>query len=325
MTANYDLTSPSVPSVAHAATTTLRDYPDRLKFRMPPFLRMAWATAPARDRWSGTLSRLIDEVRTSEWLSVAAGLRSAAIIAVPQSQAAALAHEWSSRGLGSRVVSRHEAMQLRALNGKMPDLAPADEVHLLARSERIDELEATWRSADLVSRAASLGYPPCCAAFMETVAVKRRCLDTTWAMVEGHTYEENGAQIAEIDRCPVNPLLSALGLRATPHRPCSFHCQETQRLANAYGDLRVKAAAQPDQEGLAEVLGWPVEWSTLHGIIEVRLPIFKICYDGDATGSCYKVRLTGGAVPEHAAKGLQFPNLLPERPRVRTGFEVEEV
>jgi hypothetical protein len=315
VTANCDLTS---VSVARAATTAPRDYSDRLDFRLPPFLRMSWATAAARDRWSGVLNRLVDEVRTSEWLSVAAGLRLAAIVAVPRARASALAHEWSSRGLRSRVLSRDDAMHVRVLNGKMPDLAPGDEVHLLARSERMEELEALWRSADLVRMAAGLGYPPCCAAFTRTVAVERRCLDTIWAMVGGQSHEENGAQIAEIDRSPINPLLSALGLRATPHRPCGFHCQETQRLAIAYGDLRAKAAAQPDQEGLAEVLGWPVEWSTLHGIIEVRLPVFKICYEGDATAGCYKLRLTGGALPEHAAKGLEFPNLLPERPRVPT-------
>jgi hypothetical protein len=315
MTINCDLPS---DSVASSATFELRDYPDRLNFRLPPFLRMAWATAAARDRWSGPLNRLVEEVRTSEWFSVAAGVRSAAIVVVPRTQASALASEWSDRGLRSRVLDRDDAMRVRALSGKTRNLAPADELHLLTRSDRIAELEAIWRSADLAEMASWLGYPPCCVAYLRTTVVERQCLDTTWSMVGGQIHQENGARIAEITGCAVNPLLSALGLRATPHRPCSFHCRATQHLATAYDNLRTKDASRPDQETLAEVLGWPVEWSSLHGIIEVKLPILKLCYDGDATATLYKVRLTGGALPELAARGLGFPHRPPPRRRART-------
>jgi hypothetical protein len=179
----------------------------------------------------------------------------------------------------------------------------------------MEQLVAIWRSADLVELAGWLGYPACCTAFFRTAAVERRSLDTTWAMVEGEPHTESGVQIAEMAGFAVNPLLSALGLRATPHRPCSFFCQETQRLALDYGSLTDHASSPPGQDTLAEVLSWPVEWSSLHGIIEVRLPILKLCYDGDATATTYKVRLTGGELPEHAAQGLEFPNRQPERPR----------
>jgi hypothetical protein len=263
------------------------------------------------------LNHLVDEVRTSEWLSVAAGLRSAAIIVVPRTQAQALPSKWSARGLASRVLSRHEAIQIRTFVGKMPTLKPGDDIHLVTREQRLQELNSIWRSADLVEIASWLGYPPCCSASLATVTAKRRCLDNTWAMVDDPTsiFEENGARIAEIEGSPINPLLSALGLRATPHRPCSFHCRETQRLAEAYGKLMAEASHEPYQGALAEVLGWPVEWSSLHGIIEVVLPILKLCYDGDATASAYKIRLTGGAPPDQAASGLQFPHRPADRTR----------
>jgi hypothetical protein len=162
-------------------------------------------------------------------------------------------------------------MQVRALNGKTPQLTPGHEVHLVTRSARMEQLAAIWGSADLVEMASWLGYPTCC---------------------------------------------TALGLRATPHRPCSFFCQETQRLALDYGNLTDHASSPPGRETLAEVLRWPVEWSSLHGIVEVKLPILKLCYDGDATATTYKVRLTGGELPEHAAQGLEFPYRQPELRRV---------
>jgi hypothetical protein len=296
-----------------AITRAPRDYSDRLNFRLPPFFRMAWATGPARDRWSAPLNRLVQEVRTSEWLSVVRGLRMAAIIVVPRAQAAALTREWTDRGLRSGVLDQQHAMRVRMFNGKVANLAQGDEVHLVTRQERVDELEAIWGSADPVAMATWLGYPPCCAAFLRTAAAERQSLDTTWAMVEAHADGENGVRIAEMDCCEVNPLLSTLGLRATPHRPCSFFCQETRRLATAYGELRTSAGAQADHDTLPAVLSWPMEWSSLHGIIEVTLPVLKLCYDGDATATTYKVRLTGGALPEEAAQGLAFPHRLPER------------
>jgi len=307
-----------LPSEVGARTGAPRDYSDRLDFRLPPFLRLAWASAAARDRWSAPLRRLAETVRTSEWLSVASGLRLAAIIAVPRAQAAALTGEWADRGLKSGVLDQHHAMRIRMFNGKAPDLAPGDEIHVVTRRERMDELGAIWRSLDPIATATWLGYPPCCAAFLTTAAVERQSLDTTWAMVEGRVDAKNGEQIAEIDRCAVNPLLSALGLRATPHRPCGFFCQATQRLATAYGALRASAASAADQDMLAAALGWPVEWSSLHGIIEVTLPILKLCHDGDATATTYKVRLTGAVLPEHAAQGLAFPHRLPERRAAQT-------
>ncbi|WP_456623313.1 MULTISPECIES: hypothetical protein [unclassified Bradyrhizobium] len=285
---------------------------------MPPFLRMAWASAAARDRWSEPLGRLVNEIRISEWLSVAAGVRLAAIMAVPKARSSAQSAEWANRGLASRILGPADAPLVRVLNGKSSSVAASDEVHLVTRNERIEQLASIWRAADLGQMADWLGYPSCCAAFLKTVAIERQELDTTWAMVEGHVVDDNASQIAEIDDCTVNPLLSALGLRSAPHRPCCFHCQATQRLASVYGDLRSKVSSQPDQGALGQALAWPVEWSSLHGIVEVKLPILTLCYDGDATATAYKVRLTGGAPPEHAAQGLGFPYQTPQRRRPRT-------
>lgn len=308
-----------LPAGACAGTAAPRDYSDRLDFRLPPFLRMAWATAAARGRWAGPLNRLVDEVRRAEWLSVAAGLRSAALMVVPKAEASALASEWSASDLISRLLGQDDAAQIRALTGKTPYDSSLHDVHLVTRRERMQHLEAIWHRADLVEIACWLGYPACCAAFLRTATLQQRALDTTWAMVEGNTYAENGVQVADLFDAAVNPLLTALGLRAIPHRPCSFCCQETQRLASDYRQLTAHADSPPVQDTLEAVLNWPVEWSTLHGIVEVRLPILKLCYDGDATATAYKVRLTGGALPEHAAQGLEFLYQPPRRLRAKTG------
>jgi len=52
-----------------------------------------------------------------------------------------------------------------------------------------------------------------------------------------------------------------------------------------------------------------MEWSSLHGIAEVRTPVFKIAFDTDATARPYRVQLRGTKYPEDAERGLRFPYL----------------
>jgi SAM-dependent methyltransferase len=69
-------------------------------------------------------------------------------------------------------------------------------------------------------------------------------------------------------------------------------------------------------EWLLDMLSWPVEWSALHGIAEVRTPILKISTATDATAERLEVRRQGEGYPEEGARGLHFPYRPPDRLRV---------
>jgi hypothetical protein len=58
---------------------------------------------------------------------------------------------------------------------------------------------------------------------------------------------------------------------------------------------------------IKQILSWPVEWSALHGIAEVKSPIIKIATRTDSTASKYVVRWTGTDYPDEGAVGLRFP------------------
>ena len=64
---------------------------------------------------------------------------------------------------------------------------------------------------------------------------------------------------------------------------------------------------------LHAILDWPMEWSALHGIAEVRTPVFKLAMDTDASAATYVVRHHGRSYPEHGATGLVFPYRRPDR------------
>jgi hypothetical protein len=55
------------------------------------------------------------------------------------------------------------------------------------------------------------------------------------------------------------------------------------------------------------MLRWPMEWSALHGIAEIKTPVLKCCLSTDATPTLYRVLVEGSAVPKEAAKGIGHP------------------
>jgi hypothetical protein len=67
---------------------------------------------------------------------------------------------------------------------------------------------------------------------------------------------------------------------------------------------------------MLQILDWPVEWSALHGIAEIKTPILKVSTCTDATPCKYTVRYKGRSTPPEAAQGLRFPFLMSSSPVV---------
>jgi hypothetical protein len=66
---------------------------------------------------------------------------------------------------------------------------------------------------------------------------------------------------------------------------------------------------------LDQMLRWPLEWSGLHGIAEIKTPVVKIVTRTDATADKHVVRCLGelSSMPEQTASGLGFPHRAPRR------------
>lgn len=58
---------------------------------------------------------------------------------------------------------------------------------------------------------------------------------------------------------------------------------------------------------LLEILSWPVEWSTSHGIDEIKTPIAKMCGFARTVIPECTVRINGTSYPEEGAIGVNFP------------------
>jgi SAM-dependent methyltransferase len=126
---------------------------------------------------------------------------------------------------------------------------------------------------------------------------------------------KNGDHAIEVTGPPeANILWRWMGVRAVPHMPCRFDCADTVALGEQFVQVGRAAGYDQEMDWLLEILSWPVEWSALHGIAEVKTPVLKVSTRTDATASKYVVRRQGDAYPALGAQGLTFPYRIPRRP-----------
>ena len=282
---------------------------ERLPFVLPDFTRHSWVGERARIVWEPRIQRICDAWADVEWLSVSEGVRQCALVGLSQEGISRVVPQWAERHLSASGLPPAESPAYQGLTfilvGGLPDVNRAREAWAAHDDEQLGQL---------------LGYPGCCRRFFHQVWVEQRCVDTTWAMAANTAAPEGS--VVTVDGTEdqlANILWRWTGVRAVPHLPCRFDCPETLR----FGEQLLSVAARAgyvDEAGWArEVLSWPVEWSGLHGIAEIKTPVLKISARTDATAEKYTVRWTGTGYPDEGATGLRFPYRAPARKPMAEG------
>ena len=111
----------------------------------------------------------------------------------------------------------------------------------------------------------------------------------------------------------LNPLWQRLGISSVPYTPASLNCKCSLETGSII-QLQAKEILTSElYNAWYEILSWPVEWSALHGIAEVKTPIFKMIYNTDATGKKYVLQLESDTYPENGLNGLLFPYRKPNK------------
>lgn len=257
-------------------------------FRPPPFVRRAFVGEAQRAAWAprieavrGALSRL----------SVLAAAR-----LVPVSLVSASPRE---------VYAIHKLAAAHGLHARLlPGPDPGGRELMAVGNERASaDYKRAWEAGDAETLDALAGAPACC---RRAAAEFRQAdqLDPVWHLAAAWRVSESEADV----RCaPVmNFLLSSLGIDTLGYLPCTFDCGESERLGSARLDLG--RGTEPDEVmgWLEAMLGWPAEWSALHGIAELKTGIVKVAYGTDYTRAKVTVRYHGRALAPDAARGLSF-------------------
>ena len=98
-----------------------------------------------------------------------------------------------------------------------------------------------------------------------------------------------------------------VGIRTIPHIPCRLDCQPSLATAEQFLEVGRQAGFAEETAWLQEILSWPVEWSALHGIAELKTPVLRMAFRTDATPDKLVVRWVSDSYPEHGATGVMFP------------------
>jgi hypothetical protein len=281
---------------------------ERLTFSLPPFTRLCWVNDRAREVWGPRFQSILRAWSEVEWRSVAIGIRQSALLRVSTDRIDPFLY--SLRDVGLTGVA------LRTF-GNEPDMAgnatSAGELLAVGGTGAVNRLREAYAAGDDAAVGHLLGYPPCCVAMYLRVCVQERFLDPTWAIASSTSPPVMG-DIVDLRSVPVSNILwRSVGIRAIAHLPCHFGCRDAIDLGRQFIDAAIGAGFRQEANILLDVLSWPVEWSSLHGIAELKTPIMKVITRTDAFATKLTVRLLGTTYPPEGATGTTFPYIVPLR------------
>lgn len=278
----------------------------RLDFELPEFVRTVWVSDVAREVWEPRIERIGRVWGRIERASIGAGVRPVAQVRVVQGEVGFMEREAGLNGLAVEVlggeIRKEGREELREL--------------VIGRGKDLGRFVGAWEAGDEVEMGRLLGYPACCCRFYGEMG--ERWGDLVWPMVlntaDKTAYGETVFEVA--GQGGTNVLLERLGVKLVAHRPCGFDCEGTVRLAERFVQVGREIGFGEEMDWLEGILNWPMEWSMLHGIVEVKTPVFKVSMNGVATGEKVGVRVLGDGYPEEGGVGVGFPYRRPERLRV---------
>lgn len=240
----------------------------------PPFCRSSWSGEAARALWEPRLNAVRDLIEDMGMLTCGEG-RTIVVRAASLRRLAAMAAGWG--------------LPLASL-GVAPETPHA---------------VAAGRHGRLLVRVGN-GGPGAPLAACEADPH----IDPLWALAlaepEARAFDE-GRGLAVAGHWASNPMLAAVGISIGRGWPGGFDC----RAAPAQGEALIDAAAAHGREEAAlwlrEILSWPVSWTALHGIAEIKTPVFRAIRTTPWTPARLTIERMGSAMPEGAARGLGFP------------------
>ncbi len=274
----------------------------RLPFRLPEWApRTIWSSVRAREVWEPRIYRISQVWQQVERLLVIEGIRQSCLQNIAPEDLPTLMQEVGKHGL--MVLPLAKTAKANGYQSVTPNLGatdPWDYRCAITHSELAPAWTSAWQTSDNRQIGSLLSYPACCQLFFEKAWVSEKWFDTTWPMVAGG---EDQVQVQP----GINMLWRWHGLRTVSHLPCSFGC--VYSIKNGSDALATMHKHYPQEAAwLKEILSWPVEWSALHGIAEIRTPINRTVVATDATAEKLIVQYMGTGYPEEGASGLTFPH-----------------
>ncbi|HET8846037.1 MAG TPA: radical SAM protein [Ktedonobacteraceae bacterium] len=276
-------------------------------FFLPPFLRQTFVGEAQRSKWAPRIAAVRTMLARLSVLAVRDNLVPLSLVTVSPGEVFTLHNLAATYDLRTRLLS---------------DELQKGFVTMVVGAEQITaRYQQAWQEKDETLQDTLMEVPVCCQnAHRQWRQAGHN--DPTWQLVA------NGQPNQQIDiSCsPVmNILLRQLGIALPDYLPCHLHCEESTRRSSALLALGHEVAAGEEIHWLEEMLNWPAEWSTLHGVAELKTGIVKLAYESDFFEQKHTIRYHGVTLASDAARGLSFAYQNPQGrpfPSRKTGEKV---
>jgi len=154
------------------------------------------------------------------------------------------------------------------------------------------EFQIANDSGDHITQGRMLSYPRCDTNFFMDVwnkvsvdPIYEIAVNTEGSVVTGNTVETQVHPYC-------NQMLRYVGIRITPHLPCSDLCEETIKLGKKWYSI-MKKIDKEAAEWAYELLSMPLVWDCLKGVAIIDTDLFRLVTNSDGTPEKKIVKSTG--------------------------------
>jgi hypothetical protein len=274
---------------------------------LPDFVRLSWVSDAAQTLWVEHLVRIRDI-----WPHVAMQYcretaDHCALLTLPSWQVFPLQAAARQANIGFVVLGvRGQAIPAYAQADQTPASGKAFNYDVaFGQAELLAKIARHWERGDFAAAYQRAGYSACCLEFFHANRNQYR-IDPLW-QISGGTSTESLLSRQIPSGGLAYPFWRWLQLEPIRLLPCSFTCAAMQALHTEWLSVAKTFGYREEIAWLNEIYNWPVEWTSLHGIAEVRTPIVKLCGTSDAFDEKHTLQLFGAAYPEVGAAGVSFP------------------
>ena len=288
-------------------------------FQLPDFLRVTWASQPAQAAWQPRLNAIRDTWPRVAMDLVSAGAVGCVLRTVPpwtifRLYPEAKRHGVSIRVLGVRGLAVPSYARYQHASG---DGRPFCYDVVIGNDPETRLVEHLWEKRDYLPAYRLAGVPECCVEALREDIFSHR-IDSTGRLFPATENVEAG-----VDAVP-DPLWRCFHIERASFVPCAFDCANAGRLCRQWIDTAMNSGYESEMTWLGSILSWPVEWTALHGIAEVKTPILKFACTTDATNRKEVLRYLGKGYPGEGATGLRFPYHRSEKPALTSSASVRQ-
>ncbi|MFC5699993.1 radical SAM protein [Cohnella faecalis] len=263
------------------------------------FFRFAFVGESQRAVWAPRLTAIRSALARIEVLAVAKKMANAVIVHLEPAEVFQFHQYAAEHGLHCRLLNE----------GRRERWA-----RLIVGSQEVVAAGERWTSNATESRLPQLPIMPICCRQANEERLRAGIIDPVWhAAASVGSDEEAVDQVDVKGRNALNPFLRPLGANLLGYQPCSFACEESRSVESAKLALGREAGLHEEMDWLEEMLQWPVEWKSLHGIAEVKTGILRYQYHTDYSSKALKIRYHGSSLASDAAQGLSFAYRRPRR------------